>query len=267
MDIRVGSLKPGARLVFGRHSLRDFPDYDGIVWLKLERGGGKFITESVIDLLLYDNEEPRNPDLHNGRFGTKEWELSNLHQYLNAVEDTEWWRPMHQYDEPPRKQNTYNWRLRTYVDRPGFLSEFEDYELAVLTSDIYLPDIAGINGMGGAQKYDLFKKKGVRAHPTHDVVRRYHEYGAWGCDLHSTDGFAPYWVIDPSGEPGCFTRSGYLHRGFSRNELLGIRPMCEINPDAIVDVRGDGVYVIRPFEAAPMETATDDDIMLMLGLG
>ena len=86
------------------------------------------LTEYVIGVRALDAAEtdPRKFRTFemNGTFGNNNYPKSNLHQWLNSMEDN-WYTPTHQYDTPPTAENL-RYGEHPYLETPGFLTQFSD---------------------------------------------------------------------------------------------------------------------------------------------
>lgn len=247
MDRTIKDLKIGTRLKFGAYACPGGTPVP-IVWLKASTDCD-FIAECALDDIQFDNRElwPWDRDRHLN--GNNEYGISNIYQFLNSDEQI-WYRPTHQYDSPP------NYRVR-----PGFLTGFAEFEKASLEDGINLPafgDVVGDN------KFALFRKKGIRPHPSEDMRRRF-----WG-DYTRTS-FVPFWTRDPLA--GSATRVMIIGRDGYRNSNIaashaGLRPVCNIDSRAVVETDDDGMYKLKAFEVADVveEIYTDDELFNFLCL-
>lgn len=259
----VADMKVGDRLLFGTYTIESALEEcaDTISWLKATRDN-VFLSECVIDMVKFDNKEPNSTDDYHSRYGNNNYELSNVRQYLNSHE-IDWFVKMHDADEAPGGTNTY--RYGDYASNPGFLSRFEDYEIEVLSGDIELPTRGNVFGLGGAARFELFKRKGIRAH-TSELLRR-----SWRNPGYNETAYVPFWVADSDRSAYTYyvDRSGGLYSS-TPSTSSGLRPKCKIRPDALVEnVDGKNTYRLVPFEAKKKrinEICSDEELSVFLGL-
>lgn len=262
--MKIGDLKVGAKLFFGNYGTRENTTHP-ITWLKAS-SDNEFLSEYVLDLLRFDAQERNNPDRDIYWYGNGDYEISNIIQFMNSFEE-DWYDPMHKFDAPPGNPMNVNDGLGEYVNHPGFLHGFEDYELECLAGRIDLPSYANIFGSGGSPRFQLFSRKGFRGRPHADVV-----YNRIGHDM-SEDSFCGFWISDMSGKykASCIDRSGSRKITYA-SDIGGLRPKCTISPDIEVEPMPDGSgYRIVAFEANKTRTrnprvATDEEFMALMGL-
>lgn len=264
MDLKIGDLKVGSALIFGKYGVRnDFPV--PIVWLKCT-SNSDFITQSAVDYLPFDANEPDNDELRG--CGNPNYGLSNILAFINSADES-WYRQMHSTDTPPNM--AYTTRSSQYESHCGFLYHFEEFEVESLmkttvevaseriTSAVRLPSSEEISG---EQRFELFRKKGIRVKGTDDMIvnRLGHAF-----DYNS---FVPYWVRDRCVH---VTRSALrmdrqccLNTAYPRNSS-GLRPVCTINPDTPVILGEDGYYYIK-LRPVQRNVYTDEELFELLGL-
>ena len=124
----IEELKVGSRVMFGNYGVNSDRTYP-IWWVKATKDCD-FITESVLDYLMFDAKEPNNGDYGCRNYGNPNYNLSNIRQFLNS-EDEDWFIPQHAADNWPnsRRQDSlasYGDPGGTYRDHHGFLRHFED---------------------------------------------------------------------------------------------------------------------------------------------
>lgn len=231
MDTTVGALKVGAQLVMGKYGVDKDNPYP-IVWLK-GNPNCDFITEKAIDYLCFD-----------------------------AAEETGHYR---------RVNKRYSYAR--YEDHYGFLYFFEDHEVASLvrkeyvvgenrvSSLIRLPSVADIFSIQDGRRFDLFKRKGIRPNPTADLFDLKARYAG----LDSDRGFMSFWLLDDveTERAAISNRSGVLNR-LTASSCSGVRPVCTLSPDTIVEQREDGVFFIKPFTT--QNVFTDEELLELLGM-
>lgn len=127
----IEELKVGSRVMFGNYGVDSDRAYP-IWWVKATKDCD-FITESVLNYLMFDAKEPNSGDYGCRNYGNPNYNLSNIRQFLNS-EDEDWYIPQHAADNWPnnRRQDSlasYGDPGGTYRHHHGFLRHFEDYEI------------------------------------------------------------------------------------------------------------------------------------------
>lgn len=261
MNLKVADLKVGAKLVFGNYGVG--AELYPVTWLKANKEC-EFLSEFVLDLLEFDNAERNNPTLRCRHYGNSDYEKSNIIQFMNSYED-DWYEPMHDYDAPPGNPSNLEDAAGDYVNHPGFLNGFEDYEIECLASRIDLPSVANIYGAGCVPKFSLFNRKGFRGRPSADLVQNKYYHGM------NKDSFCEFFLSDSADAYSAYyvDKSGNK-RSTRANCYQGLRPKCTINPDANIESMPDGSgFRIVPFEATKRRTSnvcTDEEFMALMGL-
>lgn len=264
MDLKISDLKIGAPLILGKYGVRnDSPQ--PIMWLKCTPNSD-FITQSVVDYLCFDANEPENNEFRG--YGNPNYGLSNILAFMNSADES-WYRQMHTTDTPPNMMHTT--RSAQYESHYGFLYHFEEYEVESLaketvevageqiTTAIRLPSSEELSG---EQRFELFRRKGVRAKGSEDMIANRLGHGF---DYNS---FVPFWVRNRSIH---FVRNAlYLDRQCSLNTIsprnsCGLRPICTVNPDTPVILGENGYYYIKP-RTIQRNVYTDEELFELLGM-
>lgn len=262
MDTTIGQLKVGTRVVLGRYGVRNESPHP-IVWLKASPNCD-FISEYVLDYLCFDAQEQRaNGDLR--WYGNPDYTVSNIFMFLNNESEV-WYSDAHETDAPPGARSG---QWAQYENHYGFLYHFEEHEIESLhiqtycvndsevTSLIRLPLLSDIFG---TERLKLFSKKGVRTKATNDLV-----YGR-GYRVGLNDrSYVPFWCMD---KDRCYAK--YIDRTGKSNyqgasNCSGIRPMCVIAPNTIVEPIEDDVYRVKPYNIEH-ETFSDEEFLKYLGV-
>jgi len=252
MDRKIKDLKVGTRLQFGRYTCDPSPNAAGvpIIWLKASPNCD-FISEYALDSLVFDARERGSPINDHKWYGNNTYELSNIYQFLNS-EDAVWFHNMHEYDV----------LHGDYANRRGFLYAFEPYEIAAISGGVQLPEFNDIFNVYGSN-FALFKRKGIRPHPSQDFRNRFWREG------YEASSYVSYWTSTPkeaSTRVHVVGRDGYGSSAEPAHRA-GLRPKCRISGDLIVDITADGVYTLRAFEVDDTEEVySDDDLFSFLGL-
>lgn len=275
MQPTIKSLRQGSRVLIGKYSVDNLAEPVPISWTKATPNGD-FIATHALDILCFDAREPvrrENGSTYMGA-GNPKYLLSNIHSFLNSTEEA-WYAPQHDNDNAPSNQyRDIDGYVGTYTDHFGFLHHFEEFELNCIlpqtvmvgetevTSKIRLPRLSDIVG---DTKFNFFKKRGVRAHPSEDLIERKGNRTGYSDVVQ----YVPYFLADIhehfNSTVNLLDRTGYI--GYSQpSRAQGIRPVCRINPNAKVEEIAAGVYELIPFDVQPMAIGTTEEILEFLGL-
>ena len=274
MEKTVADLKIGSKIILGAYPVSLDQTPAPITWLKADVAN-RCISDKVLDVLAFDAAEVR--DVRRTAYGDQfvmepnnNYALSNIHQYLNS-QNVNWFTPTHPKDEPPELYPRHvQLRGTEYKDHPGFLNYFEGFEIAAmkedrvviggeeLTSLVRLPTLEEIKN--DAMKFTLFRRKGVRAHPTPELV-----YGRRNAFL-TESGFASFWTTDGS-NGGSYVR--YIDRGsyVSSSDPRypnGVRPVIMLKPETKVRLIDKDTYELIPIECN--DEPSKEDLLSFLGL-
>ena len=263
MDTTVERLKVGAQVIIGSYGVSNYEPHP-IVWLK-GSPNCDFITECAVDYLCFDAPEKAGDGRRN--LGNPNYRLSNINTYLNSDRD-DWFRKTHEADASP------NIAFKNYCNHYGFLYFLEDYELdslqmqqyvvdgETLSSLIRLPTITDI--LDDQLRLKLFSKKGVRPKATEDCADKKGRFGNF-----SRGSYMNFWLA--GNQYGfrdmyalTFSRSGCCERKYPR-DCAGLRPMCRLKPETVVEVDENGAAHIKPY-ALKNETCTDAELFELLGV-
>lgn len=222
----ISELPVGAIVRLGRYSLAHRSDdmFD-IDWIKVSRQND-FISQKVLLGMLYDATE-------HGWRQNYDYSLSNIRQFINS-ENTKWFHPTHPNDVEQHWVMFKNY-VRADISRyNGLLYHFTDSEVALIEEQngdkLRLPTV---NDVEGGMPY--FKRYGKRAHPT--AV-----YGNLSIDTFKDTMFASYYVIgDTVNSVREVDRMGHIQT-ISPAKLSGVRPMCKLNGDTVVERINDNTY-------------------------
>lgn len=275
MQPTVKSLRQGSKVLIGKYSVDNLAEPVPISWTKATPNGD-FIATNTLDYLCFDAKEQAVRD--NGATymgsGNPSYLLSNIHCFLNSIEAS-WYVPQHTNDNAPTGQyRDIEGHIGTYADHYGFLHHFEEFELSCIlpqtftvgedqiTSKIRLPKLADVFG---DSKFNLFKKKGVRAHPSVDLIDRKGRMTGYEGEVQ----FMPYFLADKhdrfASSVSILDRMGYVSYS-TPARANGIRPTCKLRLDAKVEEIADGIYELIPFDVQPMAVGTTEEILALLGL-
>ena len=257
MDLTVADMMVGERLFLGTYGVGE--SSQPIAWLKATRNSD-FLAEHVLDYIYFDGREAHHDDYYLRNYGNSNYNQSNIFQFLNS-EDDDWFEPAHQYDEAPGTANHSRTAAGMYRNHPGFLSGFEGYEIESLKSKVHLPIVADIVG---GRRFELFNRKGIRAHGTQDMViyRNGHDF--------TETSWIDYWTQSSYNQYAAHIigRDGYS-KNKTATQSCGLRPKCRVNPNAKIVALPDGSgYQLVAFEAnhCKNEACTLDELKAFIGL-
>lgn len=266
----IGRMKIGDKLEFGAYGVFSDNAYP-LMWLKATPNSD-FITQDAVDYLAFDAREEGSNDFFCRQYGNANYPVSNILSFLNSDSES-WFTPTHQFDSPPsRRGYRVQIGMTGYDAHPGFLYDFEDYEIDKIVQRTIthgeceiktLVRLPSTNDTIGDSRFKLFSKRGLRAHPTRDLLE------SRSNTLRITEtSFLEFWVSDPNDTQGSLasviSRQG-LKRGLQPYCSAGVRPVCTLNPDTPVEQIGNGVFKIKPSESN-RRTFTDEEFMELLGM-
>lgn len=233
-----------------------------------------FISTKVLDYLCFDaRENERRLDGGAYNMGNPSYLLSNINLFMNSA-DSEWYFHQHPTDNAPLSAyRDVIGSVGMYKTHFGFLHYFEDYELSNILTQVFDVDGEEVvskirlpkrDDIFGTTKFNLFKKRGVRGHPTEDFIMNL----GLRTGYDDENKYVPYFLADKYvGREAVTTidRTGYCGYAYPA-EAHGFRPVCRINPDAKVEEIAPNVYSLIPFDASSMEIGTTEEILELLGL-
>lgn len=264
MDLTVDRLKIGAKLVLGKYGVRN-EDPHPIVWLKASPNCD-FITENVVDYLLFDAKERASETSDAQYYGNPQLSLSNIFSFLNSDADM-WFHQTHEADAPPDTRNAD--RMMAYDTHYGFLYHFADYEIESLNYATFEADGEQISSLirlpvseeiVGVDRFKLFTRKGVRPKGTDDMV---YNRRLGGFDFNS---YVDFWVGDRYDNRYLrfISRSGTIDRKVPRDPC-GLRPVCRVKPDVVVIPGDNDLFYVKQY-AVPQNVCTEAELLNFLGL-
>ncbi len=127
--------------------------------------GTTLVSDKIVAQACLDVAEPDADDSRIAAMGRSDYELSNLHQWLNA-EGKDWYQPTHPTDLGPSHENVARWQnmydsesYNPYLEKAGFLSVFgnvfrqaihvsrvESYKVGgkkvAISARVFLPSVA-----------------------------------------------------------------------------------------------------------------------------
>lgn len=231
--------------------------------------GTVLIADFLSEAGCYDAPEPRSRFDEIRQFGWNRYPVSNVHQWLNSTDETDWFTPMHPLDEAPGQAV-----IEPYGHKPGFLSGFShSFVQALRTSSVvyayqddyyqlrhgtvecrvFLPSRTelGVEKRSGVQEGQLLQLMDCApiyrtAAPAPELVSSHHL-----CDreFHPSSSY-PYWLR--SVDLSCM--SAVYFYGMSRAPYFqacqgacGIRPMVVMKAQTVLKEHPDayGVYLMK----------------------
>ena len=230
------------------------------------------ITEKIIQLMAFDAKEPNNSNSHRKQYGNNRYLYSNLLQWLNSnAAAGAWYSAQHSADQAPTTKTTHvtynpytSWAGFFAMLEPKFIAELLDTTQTVVkntvtdggsyetvTSKMFLAStsevgLANENSIAEGTLLALFSDKASRvAYPTAECVSN--------ADGYTDSGFATskgwhWWLRTPNSSNAHYVRlvssDGSLNHGYAYYGYYGVRPLCNISGNALVDPtpNADGSY-------------------------
>lgn len=229
------------------------------------------ITEKIIQLMALDAQEPNNSNRDRKDNGNNRYLYSNLLQWLNSnAAAGAWYSAQHSADAAPTNANVYGkwneydaWAGFFAMLEPKFIAELLDTTQTVVkntvtdggsyetvTSKMFLASttevgLANQNGIAEGSLLALFSDKASRvAYPTAECVSNSEFTNS---NLGTSKGWY-WWLRTPSSSDTYGVREvnsdGALHYIIASDGRGGVRPLCNISGNAIVDPtpNADGSY-------------------------
>ena len=213
-----------------------------ILWRKASRDC-VFYSDSVLDYLVYDAKEEEH------RGGNPDFSLSNILRWMNSA-SVKWYKPSHPLDNPPNSLYMA-FRSNPYVQRPGFLYDFDQDEIDALEVQSYtamgeevhsLVRLPFLEELFGDGRLSLFRKGGVRGHASSDLATCRHS------PVHSVCEYIPYWMLQETtiGDAvsvRCVWKNACIYR-ITPYDSCGFRPVIKVKPNTEVKQVGRDTYRI-----------------------
>lgn len=229
------------------------------------------ITEKIIQLMCFDAKEPNNSNSDRKNYGNNRYLYSNLLQWLNSEADAgNWYTAQHSADAPPTNANVWV-NYNEYDAWAGFLAMLEPKFVAELltttqtvvkntvadggsyetvNSKMFLASttevgLANENNIAEGTLLALFSNDTSRvAYPTAECVSN-SEYT--DTNLSKSKGWY-WWLRTPTSSSAYNVRFVYSKGSLNNYGAFvsesGVRPLCNISGNAIVDPtpNADGSY-------------------------
>lgn len=272
MEKTVAELKVGSKLILGSYAARANAQCSQIVWLKADLAG-HYIAEDCIDMLAFDAGEVEETIItaygtNHRMLANNDYRLSNIHQYLNS-QQANWFTPTHEKDEPPELYSRHIFTRHTeYKNHTGFLHDFETYELDAMREMSYNYRGVGMSSLvrlptedeikNQTTKFPLFRRKGIRAHPSVDLCSK------GGLGLYP-ENFLQFWTMDTTdGSYVKFISSSCATYTSDPRAAMGIRPVIMLKPETKVRLVGKHTYEIIPADSK--DEPSQEALLSFLGL-
>ena len=230
------------------------------------------ITDKIIRLMCSDAKEPSNTNPERRRAGNNRYIYSNIHQWLNSDKPAgQWYSAQHSQDAPPSRENVENnqnsydtWSGFLTMLNPKFVSKliqttlkvikvaadggnFETFNAKVFLASTNEVGHSNENGIVEGSLISIFSNDASRvAYPSEECIDK-SEYKNPAINASTSY----YWILrTPLTSSENYVRgntgSGGLSSGPSNNNSSGIRPLCNISADTMLDPNPnpDGSYNI-----------------------
>lgn len=232
------------------------------------------LTDCVIGVRALDaaesGPEGRYPFEQSGKFGNNNYPMSNLHQWLNAREES-WYTPAHERDMPPTADRL-RYGEQPYLETPGFLTRFSQIfvdhlaetdvpvlvrtgkghgELTSVRASVFLPSRTEMNkgdelGIAEGRPLPIFYDHYIfKAKPSQDQLELYGR--SWnpeepekGLFFDKAQMYDPkfgwwYYMRTPSTMYKFMQRVmspyGAVSYTYAYNDVVGIRPLVNLRAD------------------------------------
>lgn len=267
VETTVGKVKVGTKLMLGQYGVSGYEIFP-IMWLKATPNCD-FIAAKVLDYICFDARERQGGNYINRVFGNTDYSRSNIMQFLNS-EGKNWWIPMHASDSPPDRYNVCI-PGDAYHDHCGFLHHFEEHEIESLAPKM-LPTAEGVvrslmrlpayGDLIGSDRFQLFSRKGIRAHGTDDYIRH--------CGLRTgfdTGSYIEFWVHGTHTHeyPATLNRSGEIQCSKRPCQSAGLRPVCTLKAETVLEMDENGFCWVKHVVKRD-KLFTDDEFFDLLGV-
>lgn len=275
----IADIPVGGKLKFGAYSVAGEKPHK-ICWVKVNSDNTLF-SEFIEDQLAFDAVEPDSPNGRHRVEGNSRYSLSNLHQFLNSNE-TSWFHKAHEYDAPP-VEGTMMHKHRDYWNRPGFLSEFKQWEIDTIDeSEIVtrLPDTDDEEYENIAAKLFIPSKSNAGIYESGEIIEdKIWELFPVGARM-TTEAYDNaiqddkpeaenknwhYWMRTPSRAAKnevCFrdVYELYISTASPYDNGIGVRPALKLNANTVVSDEPDvdGYYEVLRFAEEVIEISSED---------
>lgn len=266
IETTVGKIRVGSKLMFGQYGVTEEQTYP-IMWFKATPNCD-FISVNVLDYICFDARE-RAAGYNERMYGNADYERSNIVLFINS-EDKDWWHKTHECDLPPDGNNVCLFR-DAYHSHCGFLHHFEEYEIGSLVPIRYqvegkevasLMRLPAYSDLVGADRFQLFTRRGIRARGTEDYIISRGMYS--GFDENS---YIEFWLsnLQSLNYPAILTRNGDM---WQKPPYLsaGLRPVCTIKPETVLEADDNKLFWVKQQPNDQRELFSEDEFFRLLGI-
>lgn len=278
----LSNLPNGSLVKFGKHQVGS-ETAQPIIWMVVDKNHSGYpsnsvtlITRKIVDLRAFDAfEVDVNGD---SVYGNPNYELSNIHQWLNSDAGAgNWYTSTHYYDNPPTGTSVSN--NTEYTNRPGFLYNFttserkallptslklqiNDQITSTITARVFLPSVSEILGTysvnDGSTRFTYFATNPV----TSGVTSQVYSNSPSSQKPTSVDVAWYYWCRNNyAGDPTMITSSGDDSRRDGHSGHTGVRPVVNLAMTTKISdsVDVDGCYTVLE-QNAPVISGSNRDL-------
>ena len=231
-------------------------------------------TNEIILLRAFDAREPNNTDSGRQLQGNNRYSVSNIDQWLNSTAPAgQWYSPQHDTDQSPNSTSVVS--ENPYDTDAGFLAGFDARFIAAiqdttikvarntvtdgggyetLTRKVFLPSLTEFYDQS---ENSIMEGSVLRYFIGQTNERREAKISAYAAEDNNTKNPSKtvtagemwsYWLRTPTASSVSWVRSG--HRSGAANEHAafsgqrGIRPLCNLNSDTLIDDQPDSNFLI-----------------------
>lgn len=234
-------------------------------------------TNEIILLRAFDAREKNNTNSGRQLQGNNRYSVSNIDQWLNSTASAgQWYSPQHDTDQSPNSTSVVS--ENPYDTDAGFLAGFDARFIAAiqdttikvarntvtdgggyetLTRKVFLPSLTEFYDQS---ENSIMEGSVLRYFVGQTNERREAKISTYAAEDNNTKNPSKtvtagekwsYWLRTPVASSSSWVRSG--HRGGAANEHAassgqrGIRPLCNLNSDTLIDDQPDsnGVYQLK----------------------
>ncbi len=221
------TLNTGDFVVFGKYL------DENILWKVVDVQNEKPLlqTNYVVSFKCFDPAHGDNSDI--GKLGKAQWETSALKKWLNAKGKVE-------YGEVrPDDKSVFNGK-NSYENELGFLSEFSDKEVSMLTKDgVFILSKNAIEKMSQKDRVKTATKSAIMQDESRYIILS--GRNIW------------YWTSTATGvnrtSVTTVTSGGGFYKASAYDGVTGVVPAAYLNSKSVISVSGDGSeekpYIIK----------------------
>lgn len=223
------------------------------------------VTNQAIKIMCFDAVEPNNANSERKSKGNNRYIWSNIRQWLNSIAGAgQWYTAQHSADQAPDSAHVL-FGYNPYNNSEGFLNAFTENERRALLDTTITVGKSNTDGGGNETCTDKVflmscTEIGVQGDYTSGTKLKifndnssrlaYNSDSAKANDDSGSSDVAYYWLRDAKADSPVFsqviTPSGTLSYSGAYESVRGLRPICNISADTILDPKpnADGSYNI-----------------------